>query len=112
MRLAGWSLLATLLILSGGALGWASLASRAVNLPAWRELAKAGDGNRDDMTGMIGSSRAFVVPAATSIDTSSVVVKSIEPVFGTPIADAEVSVVFPGYVLPDDSLEEPANEGS
>jgi hypothetical protein len=112
VRLAGWSLLATVLILGGGALGWASLARRAVNLPAWSELAKAGDGNRDDMTRLIGSSRAFVVPATSSIDTSAVVVKSIEPAFGAPIADAEVSVVFPGYVLPDDTLEEPANEGS
>jgi hypothetical protein len=38
-------------------------------------------------------------------------VLSIESVAGTP-ADAEVPIVFPGYVLPDDSLEEPAHGGS
>ena len=34
------------------------------------------------------------------------------PPLGAPVADAEVPVVFPGYVLPDDSREEPAHEGS
>ncbi|HZW32103.1 MAG TPA: hypothetical protein VFF52_15430 [Isosphaeraceae bacterium] len=38
-------------------------------------------------------------------------VLSIESVAGTP-ADGEVPIVFPGYVLPDDSLEEPAHGGS
>jgi hypothetical protein len=41
------------------------------------------------------------------------VVLSIEPAVAPPAdADAEVPIVFPGYVLPDDSLEEPAHEGS
>jgi hypothetical protein len=112
VRLAGWSLLATLPILGGVALGWGTLASRTVSLPTWREVAKAGDRNRDDMAGMIGSSRPIAVPAEASIDSASVVVRPIEPAIGAPIADAEVSVIFPGYVLPDDSLEEPAHEGS
>jgi hypothetical protein len=33
------------------------------------------------------------------------------PALGPPVADAEVPVVFPGYVLPDDRREEPAHEG-
>ncbi len=36
---------------------------------------------------------------------------AIGPALGAPVADAEVPVVFPGYVLPDDSREEPAHEG-
>jgi hypothetical protein len=37
---------------------------------------------------------------------------AIGPAMGAPVADAEIPVVFPGYLLPDDSLEEPAHEGS
>jgi hypothetical protein len=37
---------------------------------------------------------------------------AIGPAIGAPVADAEVPVVFPGYLLPDDSLQEPAHEGS
>ena len=112
VRLAGWSLLATLLIPGVSALGWGTLARRTVNLWAWSEVAKAGDRNRDDMAGMVGTSGPIVMPAEPSIKAASVVVKPIEPAIGAPIADAEVSVIFPGYVLPDDNLEEPAHEGS
>ena len=41
-----------------------------------------------------------------------VVVLSIEPAGAGPGTDTEVPVVFPGYVLPDDSLEDSAHEGS
>ena len=34
------------------------------------------------------------------------VVLSIEPATAAPVADTEVPVIFPGYVLPDDSLED------
>lgn len=34
------------------------------------------------------------------------------PALGAPVADAEVPVVFPGYLLPDNNREEPAHEGS
>ena len=112
VRLAGWSVLAMLPILGGGALGWASLASRAVNLPAWSELTEAGNPTSNDLVGMIGSRRPVVVPTEASIDNSSVVVESIEPTIGAPIVETEVSVIFPGYLLPDDSREEAANEGS
>jgi hypothetical protein len=51
-------------------------------------------------------------PAGPSAAAPPVVVLSIEPTVGAPAADTEVPIVFPGYVLPDDSLEEPAHEGS
>ncbi len=111
VRLAGWSLLALLPILGGGALGWASLATRAVNLPAWGELAEAGARTRDEGGARLGSSRSVMMPAVVAIDASSGAVRPLEPAIGAPIADAEVSVIFPGYLLPDDSLEEAANEG-
>jgi hypothetical protein len=36
---------------------------------------------------------------------------ALGPALGAPVADAEIPVVFPGYVLPDDKREEPAHEG-
>ena len=107
VRHAGWSLLALLPILGGGALGWASLATQAAILPAWSELAEAGASTRDDMGARIGSIRSDSdVEPAEAIDARSRVVPSI----GAPIAGAEASVIFPGYLLPDDSREA-ANEG-
>jgi hypothetical protein len=40
------------------------------------------------------------------------VLLSIEPVGTTADSDAEAPVVFPGYLLPEDSHEESAHEGS
>ena len=37
---------------------------------------------------------------------------SIEPTALTPYAEVEPPVNFPGYLLPDDGREEPANAGS
>ena len=44
--------------------------------------------------------------------TSGVVVFSVEPAVLAPRADTETPVIFPGYMLPDDSLEDTAHEGS
>jgi hypothetical protein len=53
-----------------------------------------------------------IVPGEAEIDASYGSIPSIAPAIGAPIADAEASVIFPGYLLPDDSREEAANEGS
>jgi hypothetical protein len=37
---------------------------------------------------------------------------AIGPALGAPVAEAEIPVVLPGYVLPDDNREELAHEGS
>ncbi len=47
-----------------------------------------------------------------SIDIRSSSSETLSPVIGPPVADMEVPVIFPGYVLPDDSREEPAHAGS
>jgi hypothetical protein len=39
-------------------------------------------------------------------------IDAVDVVPAAPVADAEISVILPGYVLPDDSLEEPVHEGS
>lgn len=49
---------------------------------------------------------------AGSIDVPSEVVLSVEPAVVTPDSDREVPVIFPGYVLPDDSLEDSSHAGS
>jgi hypothetical protein len=49
---------------------------------------------------------------AASVGSSGVVVLSIEPAALGPAAEATVPVIFPGYVLPDDSREGFTHEGS
>jgi hypothetical protein len=49
---------------------------------------------------------------AGTLGTMPVVLLSTEPMVAAPAAEAEVPIVFPGYVLPDDTFEEPAHEGS
>jgi hypothetical protein len=97
-------------ILGGGGLGWATLASRPVRLPAWSEAADTGERHRHDGEVPIGSSRSGIA-AGAAIEAPPAIVDSVAPAIGAPIADAEVSVIFPGYLLPDDSREEAANEG-
>jgi hypothetical protein len=49
---------------------------------------------------------------ATAIAAPAVFIRSIEPALAVPAAEAEVPVVFPGYVLPDDTFEDTAHAGS
>ena len=51
-------------------------------------------------------------PGGGHAELTRVVVLSSEPASAARGADTQVPVVFPGYVLPDDSLEEPTHEGS
>jgi hypothetical protein len=110
LRLAGWVVLALAPLASGGALGWGSLASRAVDRPVGNAVASTG--NRGEVAFPLEPNWRAGEVSAGSLAPPSVVVLSIEPVVGAPAADAEVPIIFPGYVLPDDSLEEPAHEGS
>jgi hypothetical protein len=110
VRITAWSCLALLPILGGGAFGWAGLASRSMDRPAWRWIASASarDQDRDGRTASIRSDE----PATAAIDVRAVFPESHEPAIGAPVADVEVPVIIPGYLLPDDSLEEPVHEGS
>ena len=86
------------------------LASQRIDRPAWRWIASASarDRDRDGQTGSIRPDG----PATAAIDVRAVLLESDEPVIGAPVADVEVPVFIPGYLLPDDSLEEPVHEGS
>ena len=45
-------------------------------------------------------------------EVPSAVVLSIEPAVVAPESGSEIPVILPGYVLPDDSLEESSHAGS
>jgi hypothetical protein len=109
VRLAGWALLSLVPLLGAGTLDWGSLRSRVLALPVSIALAT----NRDRAE--VAAAIAPELPAGEPVSPTNappVVVLSIEPALGAPVSDAEIPVVFPGYLLPDDSLEEPAHEGS
>jgi hypothetical protein len=95
------------------ALGGSSRGYQRLGLPVLSMVVQAAQG--EDLNGARtpdrpeGNGRA----AEPTIPAPSVAVLSIEPTTpAAPGVDAEVPVVFPGYVLPDDSLEVPAHEGS
>ena len=98
VRLAAWSLLAVMPTLGGGALGWASLVNRGFDRPVWAALSSFNDEGGE--------------PVSAAIDVHSVFLESNVPVMGAPVADVDLPVMIPGYLLPDDSLEEPAHVGS
>ena len=51
-------------------------------------------------------------PGKPEVASSGAVVLSVEPAVVAPGTAAEASVIFPGYVLPDDSREDSLHEGS
>jgi hypothetical protein len=50
-------------------------------------------------------------PISAATGSCSPVVLSIESIGSAVDSDTEHAVVFPGYLLPDDHLEEPVHEG-
>jgi hypothetical protein len=90
-------------------MGWTTRGGASPRLPLLRtaapgldpgELAPAlGEGER------LSDAAPAVAEAATDAFATG-------PALGAPVADAEVPVVFPGYLLPDNNREEPAHEGS
>jgi hypothetical protein len=112
VRIAAWSLVSMVPLLGGSALAWANLASRALILPSWAESARTDPMARQIETVSIESIRPADSSIGVSIDIPSLSAETLSPVIGQPVADMEVPVIFPGYVLPDDSMEERAHAGS
>jgi hypothetical protein len=105
VRLAGWWILALASMGGTFTMGWMTRASGSLDL---RVLTASALGHH---TG--GPSRApegLERPDDGTRGEADTI--AIGPGLGAPVADAEVPVVFPGYLLPDDSREEPAHEGS
>lgn len=99
VRLAGCAVMALVPIVSACTIGWSSRPDRI--LPCAIQDSSPGV-EPEDQSGQ---------PAGTS---SGVVVLSVEPVVTAPgiAAEAQAPVVFPGYVLSDDTREGSLHEGS
>jgi len=110
VRLAGCALLALAPLVSLCTLGWSNRPSRIVACSISDALEAAavphGFADRHDQRPQRG------VPTGPPIGSAGVVVLSIEPAVSAPGADTVAPVIFPGYVLPDDGLEDRAHEGS
>jgi hypothetical protein len=108
VRLAGCLLLAVSPIASACTLGWSSRPARIVACSISDTLDQAGQ--PDGFTMPPGSRTAG--GNGPTVSSSKAMALSIEPAVATPGAEPAVPVNFPGYVLPDDSFEDRAHEGS
>ncbi len=108
VRIAGCALLALAPLLSACTVGWSGRPARVLAC----SIAEATAPDRERRR----RCRSRVTPAASrrclAVSPPGVVVLSSGAAATTPGTDTEVPVVFPGYVLPDDSLEESTHEGS
>ncbi len=110
VRRAGWSLLVLALMAGTFTMGWTTRGSGAPRLAVRARAAYGRDAALTSFACEIGARPSADAPAGGDLATDADAV-AIRPDLGPPIADAEVPVVFPGYVLPDDRREEPAHEG-
>jgi hypothetical protein len=108
VRRAGWSLLVLASMAATFTMGWTTRGGGPPRLAILGTPAFGHDMGRAHATFEEGSRPWPDVPADADADADAV---AIGPAVGPPVADAEVPVVFPGYVLPDDRREEPAHEG-
>ncbi len=98
-------------MLSACTLGWSNRPDRIVACSIRDPLQSQGATDRD----RFGDNFALAQesPAAPAAVTSpGVVVLSVEPAVVIPATTTEAPVIFPGYVLPDDSREDSLHEGS
>jgi len=110
VRLAGCAVLTLAPLVSLCTLGWSNRPSRILACSISDALETATGphdlADRHDQRPQRG------LRTGPPIGSAGVVVLSIEPVASAPGADTVVPVIFPGYVLPDDGLEDRAHEGS
>jgi hypothetical protein len=107
IRIAGCALLVLAPLFSACTLGWSTGPVRV--LACSINEARAAD---RDPTLTANGSELPARPEIPAVDSRGVVVLSIEPAAMSPATDSDVPVIFPGYVLPDDSLEGSTHEGS
>jgi hypothetical protein len=97
-------------MVSAWVLGWSGRVNRPFTLPSLSTIARA---EQSDVPPTAHEAeQPDVEKGDASIRTPPTVMLSIEPTAAVSGGDTEVSVVLPGYVLPDDSFQEPAHEGS
>jgi hypothetical protein len=106
VRVAGCALLALMPLVSACTMGWSSRPSRVVACSIAEMTAE-----KNNLAVSAPRDRVLA-PGTNALGATEAVVLSVEPAGLVPGSDTEVPVVFPGYVLPDDSLEDAAHEGS
>ncbi len=109
IRLASCALIALVPLVSACTLGWSNRPDRilacSISDPLQTEVDREVLAVADRSTPANEQTR----PATTS---PGAVVLSIEPATAVPENATEAAVIFPGYVLPDDSREDSLHEGS
>ncbi len=106
VKIAACALLLSLPLIYGASSAWSL---RLGNIAA-TELTRATN-SADEKEGS-GLGSALTRQISRSVFEPGVVLLSIEPAQAGKKSEAESPVVFPGYLLPEDSFEEMANEGS
>jgi hypothetical protein len=110
VRRAGGSLLALALMAGTFTMGWTTRGSGIPRLAILGTAALARDRGRAPSAFADGARPSADAPGDRDADGEADAIAAA-PALGPPVAEAEVPVVFPGYVLPDDRREEPAHEG-
>jgi hypothetical protein len=105
-RVAGCALMVLMPIVSACTMGWSNRPSRIV-------ACSIVDTTAENRIPAVAADRDRVSePGSQAPGESAAVALSTEPAPLVRGNDTEVPVVFPGYLLPDDSLEDSAHEGS
>jgi hypothetical protein len=109
VRFAGYALLALVPIASACTLGWSNRPDRilACSISDPQQATADNDSFADAHRLGVG----YKSPQ-TTIASPGDVVLSIDPAVAIPRTVSEAPVIFPGYVLPDDSREDSVHEGS
>jgi hypothetical protein len=106
VRVAGCALLALMPIVSACTTGWSSRPSRVVACSIANTTAES-----DGLAAFAPRNQALA-PGTDPLGTTGAVLLSNEVTGVVQGNDVEVPVVFPGYLLPVDGLEDAAHEGS
>jgi hypothetical protein len=106
VRVAGCALMVFLPIVSACTMGWSSRPSRFI-------ACSIADMTAEKNSLVVTADRVPAsAPGTDGSGAAGAVVLSTEPAGLVPGNDTVVPVVFPGYLLPDDSPEDSAHEGS
>jgi hypothetical protein len=111
VSLAGCALIALVPLVSACTLGWSNRPDRivacAISDPLHSQVPTDRDGFFENRPLACESQEG-----QAAIASSGAIVLSTEPAAVAPGSAAETPVIFPGYVLPDDSREDSLHEGS
>jgi hypothetical protein len=110
--LAGFTLLALVPIVSACTLGWSNRPDRIVACSISEAPRDSSATDRDGFSQMPPSDVEQVAEGQAMIASRGAVMVSGEPAAVAPVSAVETPVIFPGYVLPDDSREDSLHEGS